>query len=177
MNGRVAGGCVALSAILLVSCSGGGDGAPSARATPPARSQMDALLQQYPPCTEPSPGREVSKVRGLLLPQKTIVYSVRRQGPITTVQGFVPMNPVQVREYYEKDPDIQIIVSEDEFVESELLFSNGNVRNFVKARASCREGSDIVTVIARELTALPAPAGTAGEDSSPDPSAPATPAP
>jgi hypothetical protein len=63
-------------------------------------------------------------------------------------------------------------VSEDEFVESELLFSNGNVRNFVKARASCREGSDIVTVIARELTALPPPAGTAGEDSSPDPSAP-----
>jgi hypothetical protein len=166
----------AFVAMLLVSCSGD-DGPPSTRATPPPRSQMDALLEQYPPCTEPSPGQEVSKVRGLLLPDETQIYSVRRQGPITTVQGFVPMTPVEVREYYEGDPEIQIIVSEDEFVESELLFSNGKVRNFVKARAACRAGSDIVTVIAREVAALPAPAGTAGQGSTPAPSASATPAP
>jgi hypothetical protein len=119
----------------------------------------------------------VSKVSGLLLPDETVVHTVRRQGPITTVQGFVPMTPVEVREYYEKDPEIQIIVSEDEFVESELLFSNGAVRNFVKARAACRTGSDIVTVIARELTALPAPAGTGGAGATPDPSASPSPAP
>lgn len=140
---------------------------------PPPKSQLEALLQQYPPCTEPSPGRDVAGVRGLLLPEETVVHSVRRRGPITTVQGFVPLTPVEVREYYEDDPDIQIIVSEDELVEAELLFTNGKVRNFVKARSACREGSDIVTVIARELTALPAPAGTA----TPGPSGSPTPAP
>ncbi|MQA99114.1 MAG: hypothetical protein GEU78_02280 [Actinobacteria bacterium] len=66
-------------------------------------------------------------------------------------------------------------MSEDEIVEPELLFSTGKVRNFVKARAACREGSDIVTVIARKLTALPSPAGTAGRESTPAPSATPTP--
>ena len=128
-------------------------------------------MAQFPPCEEPRAGRQADNVEGLLLPGSTTVYTVRRRGPITTVEGFVPLNPVQVREFYERAPGIQIIVSEDELVESELLFATGKLRNFVKTRASCREGSTIITVIAKQVTALPAPSGapSAGATTSPSP--------
>jgi len=159
-------GTIGTVALVLSLTACGGAGSPGA-APSPRGSDVDALLEGFPPCAEPSPGKEARGVRGLLLPPDSVVHSVRRRGPITTVQGFVGLTPVEVREHYEGDPKIQIIVSEDEFVESELLFTNGRFRNFVKARASCREGSDIVTVISREMASLPTPAGSAGPGASP----------
>ena len=166
---------IVLGAVLvLVACSGDDRRQPG----PDAQngSQPGDVFAEFPECDDPRPGRDV-EVKGLLLPDETHIYSVRRQGPITTVQGFIMMTPIEVREYYESNPEIQILVGEDEIIESELLFTNGEVRNFVKARAACRDGSDIVTVIAREVAALPSPSGLPGAAASPVPTASSTPAP
>lgn len=160
---------IVLMAVTVGACSGDEAGRPNEGTGATPGPQATDVFAQFPECETPKAGRRVGRVPGLLLPEETQVYTVRRQGPITTVQGFIMMTPVEVREYYEANPEIQILVGEDEIIESELLFSNGEVRNFVKARAACRDGSDIVTVIAREMTALPSPSGAPGGSPTPNP--------
>ena len=168
MKWRTLSSCI-VAVLLVAACSGDGAGGGGRADASPTPGPPEDVFQQFPECPATRPGKKVGTVRGLLLPEGTEVYTVRRQGPITTVQGFVMMTPIEIREFYESKPNIQILVGEDEIVESELLFSNGKVRNFVKARAACRDGSDIVTVIARELTALPAPSGAPSPSASPAP--------
>ncbi|MDP9405964.1 MAG: hypothetical protein M3O86_05090, partial [Actinomycetota bacterium] len=91
-----------------------------------------------------------------------VVTDVREQAPLTQVTGWVPLLPVDVRSFIEGRDDLEVLVSEDEGYESELLVSDGTSRVFVKARALCDGASVLAEVIAPEDAAggLPAPAGT-----------------
>ncbi len=99
---------------------------------------------------------------GLVVPPGTILTEQSTDGPLTTVKGYVPMTPVQVRVWYQIQPDLTIIQGEDEVREAEALLDNGEHRLFLKAQAICEEGSVFLAVVAPQVAgdAVPAPAGT-----------------
>lgn len=151
-----------LCTVALVGCSGGGQ--PTAVATPTGAASFDpnAAFEALPDCPPlPSPAA-FEKPEGLHLPDEAVITSSRNNGPLTQVQGFVGLTPIQVRLYYEERKDLKVLHLEDEGFESEILVSDGENRLFVKAQASCSRGSNMVAVLAPEdeAGAVPVPAGS-----------------
>ena len=97
-----------------------------------------------------------------MLPPTARLTAVRAQQPLTQLNGYVEMTPVRVREWIEAQADLEVVVSEDEGYESELLVTDGTWRTFVKARAVCDDASLLAEVIAPEDSGavLPTPAGS-----------------
>lgn len=87
---------------------------------------------------------------------------MREQSPLSQLNGYVEMTPVAVRQWVEAESGREVVVSEDEGYESELLVTDGTWRTFIKARAVCAEGSLLAEVIAPEDSGavLPTPAGS-----------------
>lgn len=147
-------GCV----VALAACTG----EPSGEATPQPTDDAFGPLHALPDCPSPPPGRP-DEVAGLLLPEGSVVTTVQPQDPLTTVQSFVPLTPVQFEAHYADRAGIEVLVSENEVYEAELLISDGSHRNFLKATASCSTGSQVLAVVAPEVDAegLPLPQGGA----------------
>lgn len=158
------------------ACDDGGVAAPEAPATSPVDlSTLPAILQS-PGATDPellAPLRglgpcdidpnaiDLEPVDGLVLPPDAVVTERSDDGPLTTVRGYVPFTPVQVRVLYQRDPDLEIVQVEDEIRESETLLDSGPYRLFVKAQAVCEQGSVFIAVLAPRAAQddVPAPAG------------------
>lgn len=120
-------------------------------------------LEHLPACSSPPPAAaEVASVTGLVLPDGAVITSVTDAGPLTTIEGWVPLTPIQLRVYYQRLDGIEVLKAEDEVWESESLISDGAHRLFVKAQAQCSTGSLLVAVVAPEEAAgaVPAPAGS-----------------
>lgn len=119
-------------------------------------------LEALPDCDAP-PAPDGEAPEGLLLPDDAVIQNVTPQGPVVNVTAYVPMTPVQFQQVYE-DLDVDILISENEIYEAELLVSNGTHRNFLKAAALCKEGSSVLAVVAPEVDAegLPVPQGGGG---------------
>ena len=98
---------------------------------------------------------------GIALPEGTVPSQAVPQGPITTVTGYVPVTPVNVRLGFEAREDLEAIIIEDEVFEAEVLVSDATHRTYVKATAICATGSTVTAMVAAELDAqgLPVPAG------------------
>lgn len=96
------------------------------------------------------------------MPPTARLTAVRAQPPLTQLNGYVESTPVEIREWIEAQPDLEVVASEDEGYESELLVTDGTWRTFVKARAVCASGSLLAEVIAPEDSdaVLPTPAGS-----------------
>lgn len=105
-----------------------------------------------------TPAEEGEAPEGLLLPDEATIQRVTPQGPLVNVTAYVPMTPVQFEQSY-RDLDVEILISENEIYESEMLVSDGTHRNFLKAAALCKEGSSVLAVVAPEVDAegLPVP--------------------
>lgn len=148
-----------LLAAALVACGGANpDASPTVAANGAGPPVTDLGL---PGCGKPpSPAPEAAPA-GALLPPGTTVTAVRDQPPITQFNAYVEMTPVQVREWVESRPGLEVLSSEDEGLESELLVSDGEYNTFVKAAAVCADASLLAEVIApAEADAtLPTPAG------------------
>ena len=153
--------CLFVAVAALVGCSGG--------AAPPREPGVIApeLLQPLTglgPCSTPEATSvpQAADVAGLLLPDGAIAASVLVQEPLTNVQGYMTLTPIQVRAFYLDHDAVEVIVSEDEVWESETLVSDGEHRLFVKAQAVCEQGSLFVAVVGTEAAAefVPAPAGS-----------------
>ncbi len=155
---RAALACAA--AALLSACSEGGP-------TPAGQASNDPL-SALPACTSPPPGVD-EDVDGLLLPDDAVTTQVARQDPLVNVSGYVAMTPAALRLSYADRDDIEVLLSEDEIFEAEMLISDGDHRNFIKATATCNEGSQLLVVVAPEVDAagLPVPQGTAGATTPP----------
>lgn len=140
-------------AVLALAACGNGDAAPVEQGDP------TGPLEALPACAQP-PEPTTDEVRGLLLPEGAVVTSVQEQGPVTNVTGYVRMTPVAFEKYY-ADGDLNVLISENEIYEAELLVSDGEFRNFFKATATCRDGADVLVVVAPEVDAegLPVPQG------------------
>ncbi|HVM21423.1 MAG TPA: hypothetical protein VM307_15795 [Egibacteraceae bacterium] len=143
-------GAVLAGLALLAGC--GGDPAPL------VDEDLDGPLEALPACTEP-PVAVDEDVQGLIAPDGTVVTSANEQGPLVHVTGYAPMTPVQFERAYAELDGIEVLLTENEVYEAELLVSDGTHRNFVKASATCSEGSQILFVVAPEVDAegLPLP--------------------
>lgn len=91
------------------------------------------------------------------------ISSIRKAGPTVQVLGFLPQRPVAFRREFERRRDVEILFIEDEIFEAEVLLTDGEFRNYMKARIVCDKGSQFVAVIAKEIAggAVPTPTGTA----------------
>lgn len=164
----------ALCLLVLVACSGtevpeaapsptDGPTLPAALASP---GDIDpALLQPLRglgPCDVHPNEIELEPTPGLVLPPGAVVTERSDDGPLTTVRGYVPLTPVQVRVLYQRDPAVEIVQVEDEIRESETLVDSGDYRLFVKAQAVCEQGSVFLAVVAPRAADAPVPAPSGG---------------
>ena len=90
-----------------------------------------------------------------------MIFTRTELGPLTQVDGFVDLTPIEVRDYYE-DGGLEVLQIEDEGFETEALLSDGTHRMYVKARVLCRTGSNIPATVGAEsqAAALPTPAAS-----------------
>ena len=153
-----------LGALFLPGCGNATERV--APASPTELGSVDPVLleplEQLPPCTSPPPAAEHGEIEGLRLPDGAVVTRVTDAKPLTTIEGWVPMTPIQLRVYYQRLDGVDVLKAEDEVWESETLITDGTHRLFVKAQAQCSEGSILVAVVAPEsqAEAVPAPAGS-----------------
>jgi len=164
---RRAVGFAAVTVCLAQGCtSTGGAGAAPTVSPPRSPGEIDpALLQPLTalgPCQPAPPAVEGGPVEGLVMPDGAVLTSIEGTGPITQVQGYIPMTPVQIRVDYQRRGDVQILQVEDEIREAEVLLTADDRRVFVKAQALCEEGSLFVAVVAPAEAAdsVPVPAGS-----------------
>jgi len=135
---------------------------------PPPRSpgEVDPELLEpltaLGPCQPAPPAVGGGPVEGLVVPDGAVLTSIEGTGPVTQVQGYIPMTPVQIRVDYQRRGDVQILQVEDEIREAEVLLTADDRRVFVKAQALCEEGSLFVAVVApaEASESVPVPAGS-----------------
>jgi hypothetical protein len=161
----------AIAMSLMVGCGGGGQAAeaptaaPAATAAPASPGDIDpALLEPLTmlgPCTVEPNAIDEEPVDGALLPDGAVLTSQTAQGPLTQIKGYIPMTPVQIRVFYQRQDTFEVLQVEDEVRESEVLLADGNHRLFVKAQAICELGSVFLAVVAPESSGnqVPLPAG------------------
>lgn len=171
---------VAAACLALAACSGGSTPAGAPAASPsldeaaaaavaaiPTPEGMDPQLLQ--PLVGLGPCEDQDRIRVIdaevpdpvVLPPGALLTEVDQTGPLTNLQGYVPLTPVQTRVFYQEMEDAEILQVEDEIREAEVLLSRLEHRTFFKSQAVCEQGSIFVAVLAPEVEdgALPAPAG------------------
>lgn len=164
----------ALATVLAVACGSGGDGpgssavpATAAAASTPALSPGDidpALLEPLTmlgPCTVDPNAIDEPPAERALLPDGAVLTAQKQDGPLTQLKGYIPMTPVQIRVFYQRQDQFDVLQIEDEVRESEVLLADGDHRLFVKAQAVCEQGSVFLAVLAPRAAQhnVPAPAG------------------
>ena len=95
-----------------------------------------------PPCQAPPEGME-PEVEGLVLPDGAVVTGVEDVGQLVSVRAYVEETPIQVRQFYAREPGLELFEIEDEVYEAEVLFGGDEHRTFVRAQAQCQQGSVI----------------------------------
>lgn len=161
-----------LAAVLLLAAACGDAATPpdaQATATRPANpaSVDPALLSPLTalgPCPSPAPADAgLTRPEGLYLPPGAAVTKITETGPLTNVQGYVGMTPIQIRVDYASQDSLEVLQLEDEGFESEALLTDGEHRLFIKAQAICDQGSVFAAVLAPEnaAAAVPVPTGAA----------------
>lgn len=158
-----------LSALLvLLSCTPGGGGQPNRVPTPSTATAATVLPstlatpgdaapvpneeRQQPlaglgPCDDPPASGGEDPVEGFVLPDGATVTQVTPAEPLTNVQGYLEMTPVQMRVFYQQHPELKIISVEDEVFEAEVLYEAEGRRVFMKSQAVCELGSVFVAVV------------------------------
>lgn len=167
------------TAVLVAGCGGAEPGdrarvngppSPAPVVPTPAVSPGDidpALLEPLTmlgPCTVAPNTIDEPPAEGALLPDGAVLTSQTQDGPLTQLKGYIPMTPVQIRVFYQRQDVFEVVQIEDEVRESEVLLADGNHRLFVKAQAICELGSVFLAVLAPEDSGgqVPVPAGGGG---------------
>jgi hypothetical protein len=129
-----------LVALLTGSCSSSG-GDPNPAADPQA-------------CPEATPATKEISAPGLLVPPGFVALNARPTGQrLTRIKGYIEMTPVEVYRFYkklERRKTYEFFLLEHEIVEAEAFFTTGRHRNFITARATCPERSDMFVFIGPE---------------------------
>jgi hypothetical protein len=159
-------GAALIVVIAVLSTAGcGGDGPPedTAAGRPTAASTAvptagasptdidPALLEPLTmlgPCTVDPNTIDEQPAPGALFPDDTVLTSQTQDGPLTQIKGYIPMTPVQIRVFYQRQDVMEVLQIEDEIRESEILLGDGDNRLFVKAQAICELGSVFLAVLA-----------------------------
>lgn len=159
--------------LLLAGCSGAAPSAPETSTSAPAEAftppvevpsgmSIDLLrpLSGLQECTL-QPEAIGVVVEGLHLPDDAVVTEVDDQGPLVEFRGYIPLTPVQLRAWFQTQPELEVLQIEDEIREAEALVTDGAHRQFAKAQAVCEQGSIFIGVVAPEVEAdaVPTPTG------------------
>ena len=156
------GACGSSPSPSQVATAGVGGATPGATPTDIDPALLEPLTALGPCTAEPNVLDE-PPAEGALLPPDAVLTSQAKDGPLTTLKGYVPMTPVQIRVFYQRQETHEVLQVEDEIRESEVLLADGNNRLFVKSQAICELGSVFLAVLAPESSgAVPTPAGGAG---------------
>lgn len=141
-----------------VACTGAPKTEQPTRAAAPRPTATSEQLMALPDCPPPPPAAD-QQVKGLTVPDGTVVTKVEQQDPLTNVSAYTPMTPAQFERTYLEMAGVTVLINENEIYEAELLISNGTHRTFFKATATCRQGSSLLAVVAPEVDAkgLPVP--------------------
>ena len=145
----VATGAVGLAAV--IGCSTDATPAPEAsgsdtRATRAQPIDEGGPLVALPECDAPPQGVPAD-VSGLVLPDDAVVTSVEDVGDLVSVRAYVEQTPIQVRQFYAKEPGLELFEIEDEIYEAEVLFGGGEYRSYVKVQAQCQQGSLLLAYV------------------------------
>lgn len=138
-------------------------------------SRIATVLGRLPPCDTVQDDGQTIDLDGLIMPAGSAVIDVTEEGNLTTVEALVPINPVEVRQFYEYQNlgVLKTIMVEDEILEAEVLVESRTHRLYVKAQAICPSQSTIYVVVAKGGTdaRLPQP----GDPNAPGDPPPSTP--
>lgn len=164
--------------LLLAACAPDGADRNASRpgpvAAPTAVIAAAEAFAALPPCQALPEAVDETAADIALLPE-AVVTAVDKLGPLVSVRGFIGMTPVAVHEAYDSRDDdaLEVIISENEVFEVEILAARGDHRTFLRGRAVCSEGTEFQAVVVSEEDAdrLPIPAGAAASRA---PTAPAT---
>lgn len=142
--------------LLLAACA---TGSPQGQAPAPSAA---ADFSSLPVCAEQPSPPPLDDVAGLTLPDEATVFSVYDVGQLIQAEGMVDMTPVEVRTFYERRDDLEVLNVEDERVEAEILVTDGTHRMFVKAQIACATASNFTATVGTEdqAGAMPRPAGS-----------------
>ena len=152
---------VAAAALWAIAGCGGSEPDASSPATPgnTLPTEKGGPLLDLPQCDAP-PAAIEAEVAGLVLPDGAVVTAVEEVGELVSVRAYVGQTPIQVRQFYAKEPGLELYEIEDEVYEAEVLFGGGDYRSFVKAQAQCQQGSLLsVYVGPRDSGGLPTVSG------------------
>ena len=107
----------------------------------------------FPECT-PISRPEIDPVEGLIVPPGSHMYRQKPSGQrLTIVRGFVDMDPIAIRKFYgslKRKPGYEFFMIEDEVIEAEVFFTDGEWRNYVRARTVCTGRSELFIYVAPE---------------------------
>lgn len=103
-------------------------------------------LVALPQCDAPPEGMEAD-VAGLVLPEGAVVTEVEDLGKLISVRAYIEQTPIQVRQFYGKQPRLELFEIEDEIYEAEVLFGGGRYRSYVKVQAQCQQGSLLLAYV------------------------------
>lgn len=124
-------------ALLLAGC--GGDEAAAPVGFPECK-----------PVTRPA----IPSVEGLIAPPGAHIYRAVPSGQkLTNVRGYVDMDPVAIRKFYgslKAKKGYEFFFLEDEVIEAEAFFTDGDWRNYVTARKLCEGRTELFIIVAPE---------------------------
>lgn len=128
MRGGVTAGMLAV--VLATAGCGGGEVA--------AATGVGAMLERLPACAEPAGGA----AHDLPLPSQVTLTTFSRE-PQVTGAGYAAGLPGDVVDAVAAQPGIEVLWSEDEGFEAEILLEQDGERVFLQAMATCQGGSSV----------------------------------
>jgi len=146
--------------VLATGCGGG----PPAAVAPTVTVDPASLYEGFPACEPPPDPIDFEPVEGMVLPEGTVVLEIDEFGPLISVTGLVESTPLEIRDEFAQEPEVEVIHLEDEGYEAEILVDDLGRRTYIKASIRCRTGSVVAAVIADAAAAsgLPVPGGQGG---------------
>lgn len=106
-----------------------------------------------PGCEKAAPKKVITDPIAGLIPARTPVFyeAVGRTGSATRARGFVALPPGEFVAEFRARSDVQLLFSENEGFEAEVLVAAGDTQTFYKLTSACDEGSNVVAVVTERL--------------------------
>lgn len=77
--------------------------------------------------------------------------AVGNTGTATRARGFIAMDPGRFVAEFRARTDVQLLFSENEGFEAEVLVASGTTQTFYKLNKECEGGSRVVAVVTERL--------------------------
>ena len=140
-----------MAAALLAGC--GGDGSSSTRTGTTSPAAPAPSFEVPPGCERAAPKTVVTApVPGLVASTTPVIFeAVGKTGTATRAKGFIAMKPGQFVAEFRARKDVQLLFSENEGFEAEVLVAAGETQTFYKLTSACDGGSEVVAVVTERL--------------------------